>query len=921
MSENPPVGDETTPLTRNFDVAAPPSSAASTASAFPDEPSERTYGRRIAQTLSSNGFCGAVLYGVTKTRNKTIFIPGKHDEEEGGEAESNIAIVEPPSLDKGWYFFEHIILPRCYANQEEFKRGRKYARSPPGESTEKTRLYPIWDTPLEDMADFGIGVGMYFHMVRFFGVVALLAAFISTPSINFYRNDYSPGGRDSIMNPLNSNSAICTTTSWKACPNCSISDLDTWPTKVDDPERIIEGVSSDGISKLVFIAKNECQINETFAMANIKTMFFYCAATLLFIFLQRRVRTRLDEGEQTTSDYSIRVKNPPRNAKDPKAWKDFFEGAFENVHVTLCTVAIDNEELIRKLVKRRKLLLKLRNKIPAHIKFKTEDLETMIRHCIKSANRNKFICFSNPKNIYDKVKKIDREIEACVGQDFPVSSVYITLETEEMQRKVLSEMIYPTFNPGIIDRKFTFKGNALKIDEPDEPSAVRWLDLEESNKVRIIQRICTYSATFAILLVNGVIITMAREVNVTMSALTIIAFNILSPPLVKFITKFESHVNETSYSTSNYIKLTLLRWFNTAIITAIIAPFMYTAQDGKYLIEGTRILFTAELIQRPLIQLTDWQGHLKRHVLAPRAKDQRRMNDLFSAKEYSVGERYTDVTKLLFLTCFYSIVYPKAWYFTAAILFVYYWVDKFSVLRSWRQGSKISGELSVYSVYYLLLCLATYFVMGAYYFAGFPFDNACETGETVPAYYEGSHDFGDGVNFIISAGDKVYKFCSQSLVVEPNSFPPFLSNVPNGKEWMSVSQLQFLPIYARSCVAISVLVSAIIAFRLLNRYIVPLFSKVIKTQGKVMGCSFSEVDDIKAYIPQVDIKGYELPYVMCNTSNIDPDLIGWRVNIIGNPGDFNLIDDLPIVLKATKSKKFLIDDVPAFSQVMHWPPS
>jgi hypothetical protein len=269
-------------------------------STFTDAPSETTLGRRLARKLSGMCLIGK-CYDSSQSKH-TILISGNEEE---GKAPRRI---DPPRLDRGWQFFEHFVLPRCYANRIPEEGGSKYDRARPGEKREKTRLYPIWDTPMDDMADFGIGAGMYFKMVRFFAVVALLAAFMSTPSLIYYINSYSPDGRDGMANPLNVGTAICSSTSWQACPDCKTSDLDQWPTKVDDPRRIIKGLSPDGENDVVFIMKNECDINDTFSATTLAVLLFFTVSMLFFIFSQRKVRSLLDEGEQTTSDYSIRIK-------------------------------------------------------------------------------------------------------------------------------------------------------------------------------------------------------------------------------------------------------------------------------------------------------------------------------------------------------------------------------------------------------------------------------------------------------------------------------------------------------------------------------------------------------------------------------------------------------------------------------------
>lgn len=146
----------------------------------------------------------------------------------------------------------------------------------------------------------------------------------------------------------------------------------------------------------------------------------------------------------------------------------------------MCTVTIDNEDLVAKLVKRRKLLLNLKNRLPAHIPFCPEGLEMTVLKCPEPGFFSRLLCFnSGPKDLYDKIGAIDAEIEATADQVYPASSVFITFETEEMQRRVLEEMTYPTLCQGVVDSRFKWEGMLLNVTEPDEPSSIRWDDLDE----------------------------------------------------------------------------------------------------------------------------------------------------------------------------------------------------------------------------------------------------------------------------------------------------------------------------------------------------------------------------------------------------------------------------------------------------------
>ena len=121
------------------------------------------------------------------------------------------------------------------------------------------------------------------------------------------------------------------------------------------------------------------------------------------------------------------------------------------------------------------------------------------------------------------------------------------------------------------------------------------------------------------------------------------------------------------------IIVTAFRWINTAVVTQVITPFTDTLQNGDFLIKFVYTQLMFDLFQGPLLRLTDIYGNLCKHVLAPRAPDQRRMNLYFSGGGYDIGERYTNVTRVLFLTFWYSAIFPMAFFFAAAILTLSYW--------------------------------------------------------------------------------------------------------------------------------------------------------------------------------------------------------------------------------------------------------
>jgi len=122
--------------------------------------------------------------------------------------------------------------------------------------------------------------------------------------------------------------------------------------------------------------------------------------------------------------------------------------------------------------------------MPPHIEFCSEDLERTVLQCPEPGFFSRVLCCSaGPKDLYDKIQAMDEDIERTADVTFPASSVFITFETEEMQRRVLEEMTYPTLCRGVVDSRYKLEGLVLEITEPDEPSSIRWKDLDELRSV------------------------------------------------------------------------------------------------------------------------------------------------------------------------------------------------------------------------------------------------------------------------------------------------------------------------------------------------------------------------------------------------------------------------------------------------------
>jgi hypothetical protein len=137
-------------------------------------------------------------------------------------------------------------------------------------------------------------------------------------------------------------------------------------------------------------------------------------------------------------------------------------------------------------------------------------------------------------------------------------------------------------------------------------------------------------------------------------------------------------------------------------------------------------IFITEMLKTPLIQILDVFGNLKKHVLAPRSQSLKKMSKFFRGTRYDLSERYTNMTKVIFMTFYYSMIFPASYFLAAATLAVHYWVDKFCLLRVWAPAPELGSSIGKVSRNYFLKFACIFYVMkSAYNYASFPFDNAC----------------------------------------------------------------------------------------------------------------------------------------------------------------------------------------------------
>jgi len=432
----------------------------------------------------------------------------------------------PPKLEEAWAFFEHNVLPRHFVDFDVRKpnsvferisnyRNQDFKFAPPGNNTSKTRLYSYILTPLSQMGDFGIGIGLYFTTLRSMIILMLVAGVIQIPNMIFYANKYSPSKVIGVDTFLEDVSALCQDHNFKPCPSCE--------RKVFGMTRNIDryaNVTRDDGTNLHFAMKNDCDRSQILmiGMLNwLSILVLYAGIAQLNNHLEK-MEVEFDEDEQTAQDYSIIVENPPKNAIDPEEWKEFFE-TVTGGHVTICTVGVDNDLLLATLIQRRLTIDKIKESLPVNTTLHHNDLAKLAAQTFQERTLfyRLFVTWLHPfgialdlSELFNNFVQLTSKIRGLCQIKYNVTKVYITFETEKAQRIALSKLsIGRLEDKKKIKTINMFRGEkVLFLGEPEEPSTIRWEDLNAKMKKRI-----TSSCITAICMIGAVVASFILVMN------------------------------------------------------------------------------------------------------------------------------------------------------------------------------------------------------------------------------------------------------------------------------------------------------------------------------------------------------------------------------------------------------------------------
>jgi len=728
-----------------------------------------------------------------------------------------------------------------------------------------------------------------------------------------------------------------------------------------DPEEVLATVTNIRPGDVDFVQtgfalKNNCDgATRNQGFINYGTILVLMFGTIYAWFRFKRIEIAFDEDEQTAQDYSVAVRNPPPDASDPNEWKVFFERALQidaekgakvsNPKVTVCTIDVDNEVLLGYLIQRREILQEIQLVLPPEAEITHENIA---REAAKAGFKK--ICGFLPSSklpaMFRRLLDVERQIKEYfeVTKERPATAhVFLTFETEAAQRQVLSQSSVGSMKAkrndvSSVPKHYLFRGkHVLDLREPDEPSSIRWQELDTTVTSVYARKAFTSLATFGFVTVAFYIIqALYNSGQAWIASIVTTIFTSAFGTVAKVLMGFEKHKSETSRQKWLFVKVAAFNILVTTVLLALITPFQATLDPAEKSLQGllpaVSKLFWSQITVAPVLQILDIGGNIQRHILAPRAKTQVEMNMFMRGTPVNLAERFAQMIKFLFMTLWYCSVYPGVFFLGSLALIITYFVDRFSLMRSWSRSAQVGAEIADFARNLFIPCaICLMSVVSAYFWSGFPYDNLClDENATLPGYYNGDYNLtlgannfvvfgipvyqagGDPILVSVTPDDEVYKFCNQDLRAYTDlSFPALPGYQPEGAEWMTAEQEKVVSAHGwTSLVVLMVFVlfiSAAVVIALRRRF----FSGYVP-RGSNQNIDYSDVDAIGSYIPQISSPLTMYPLLLCCTKDIDKQHFNWEDKDHPHSA-YEITRDVAKILGTNDEHSEF------FAQVKHWP--
>lgn len=594
---------------------------------------------------------------------------------------------QKPSFAKANEFYRSTLSHRL----RDSKQATGYTLAKPGEMKRGDVVaedYKFFTTPEKALSEFGIGISLYFQSLKAVFVVILICALISMVAIDENRKH----------NPT------------EAVP----ADCDNDDCQEATPDFLLGSVYG--------ATRDDLKLNKQGA-SDIAICCVLCIFTIIMAIVEDKAVERADAAQQTTADYSVVVRNPPKDVLDPDVYYNHFKKFGDIVFVT---VTKKNGELLQAVAQKKVLEAELTGMLAV----RAHHLEKKKKVTTQQDLTPTELFLQSTLGMYRTVEYVERELEkvnALINglsqKDYLPWRVFITFNSERAHNACLDATnvsSWEVWNNSPENRDAYFEGKTLIVTSTREASDIIWENSHYDKLQKFMSWVVSYSLSFSFVVVSYYIVVALSRTGSIAVALFVSGLNSMLPFITKTITaSAEIHSERSGLERSMLLKLVLVRCVNSGLLIYLTADFDQTFRLTHLQSIQNILLFDAFFT--PFYRFLDLDGLFNRYVLALGAKTQSELNSLWQGTEWTLAERYTDMLKTVFVGLFFAVPLPSGLFITAIAMINVYLVDKYLLFRVWKRPPLLDGTLSVIARSFFILSVWAHVSISRVYFNNWPY--------------------------------------------------------------------------------------------------------------------------------------------------------------------------------------------------------
>ena len=466
-----------------------------------------------------------------------------------------------------------------------------------------------------------------------------------------------------------------------------------------------------------------------------------------FIFFMRarnkRAAREIDDATNTTRDYSVLAKRLPKELRNPEELLEYFQqwGTVEQISITwdagdLEVQAKEREMFFRKYVSTRARELKKPNFKPG--------------------------CCGKPAEYYkDRLKVLQEQFKQTKEEDYKVTGEAFVVYTHELYANdcmvehnppLISRLgrLITCKNPADIThaRELLHAKRPPHVSDAPEPSDVNWSNLRYGLWNRIIRRLVL--GFFSVLIIGGsfaIIFGLERArtdnqnaaespenpgvltISVVVAAVVAITNKIMQ--ILMFATTYqEKHHTKTNEGRSLVLKLAVGQFVNSSFIILIVSDFFTRISKSKdFYAENSGAILSIVIFGLLISLVVQALKYLLNNVIfrkikIKRAMTQTELGEAFLGPEISLAERNAYLLKVFYILMFFGSAFPIIYWFGAVGMILSMYLDKFNLLRVYRQPPAYDDDLAKTSLTAMSIGLAMHYLFGllnGYYYGQYKF--------------------------------------------------------------------------------------------------------------------------------------------------------------------------------------------------------